>query len=146
MMSLIGDSKKIPLDITANDTLSISKIGNFAKDTDYFNFKKNEHSPIAQKYHPQESIEELDEERGESKQSRRQKPKEELDQLLKSRSKSRGGWGEMSSVNDDIVVEIDKMLQPRQRPKSHLSSMGERTLYSYENDKLTQKRSTFLDM
>lgn len=72
MMSLIGDSKKIPLDITSNETLSISKLGNFAKDTNYFNSLAREGSPIPDKYNPKESIQELDEERAEeSRQSRR---------------------------------------------------------------------------
>jgi hypothetical protein len=30
-------------------------------------------------------------------------PKDELDKMLISRQKSRGGWGEMSSVNSDIT-------------------------------------------
>jgi hypothetical protein len=30
----------------------------------------------------------------------------------------------MSSVNDEVVNEIEKMLQVKQRPKSHLSSVG----------------------
>lgn len=53
MMSLVGESKKIPMDITANDTLSISKLGSFAKDTDYFNRQRINQSPLAQRYHPQ---------------------------------------------------------------------------------------------
>jgi hypothetical protein len=31
---------------------------------------------------------------------------DELDKLIDSRAKSRGGWGEMSSVNSDITKEI----------------------------------------
>ena len=45
MMSLIGDSKKIPLELNANDTLSISKLGDFAKDSDYFHAKRSS-SPV----------------------------------------------------------------------------------------------------
>jgi len=36
-MSLIGDSKKIPINIDSSETMSISNLGNFAKDTEYFN-------------------------------------------------------------------------------------------------------------
>jgi hypothetical protein len=62
MMSLVGDSKKIPLDLTSNSILSISKLGEFAKDTDYFRKKKgNGGSPTAQRYHPEESIQEEEE-------------------------------------------------------------------------------------
>lgn len=50
MMSLIGDSKKIPLDIDSNESMSISKLGNFAKDTDYFNSKNRNNSPM--RYRP----------------------------------------------------------------------------------------------
>ena len=75
MMSLIGDSKKIPLEFEANETMSISKLSNFAMDTDQFG-RKNE-SPIKQRYHPRESIAEEEEERGEeSRQSNRTKPKQ----------------------------------------------------------------------
>ena len=92
-MSLNGDSKKIPLDLTAKDALSISKLGDFAKDSDYFSMKRNLGSPVKEKYHARESIEEEDERIEDSRGSGRTKPKEELDKLLKSRSKSRGGWG-----------------------------------------------------
>lgn len=36
-MSLNGDSKKIPINIEPSETMSISNLANFAKDTDYFN-------------------------------------------------------------------------------------------------------------
>ena len=45
-MSLNGDSKKIPLDLTTKDALSISKLGDFAKDSDYFSMKRNLGSPV----------------------------------------------------------------------------------------------------
>jgi hypothetical protein len=50
---------------------------------------------------------------------------------MESRKKSRGGWGELSSVNEEMVDEIDHMLQNRSRPKSHLAKAGENSLQSY---------------
>ncbi len=44
--------------------------------------------------------------------------------LIESRKKSRGGWGELSSVNSDMVNEIDHMLKNNQRPKSHLAKVA----------------------
>jgi len=53
LVSLAGDSKKIPINILSNDSLSISKLGNFAKDTDYFHSNKKEGSyQIKQKFSP----------------------------------------------------------------------------------------------
>lgn len=54
-MSLVGDSKKIPLDIDSNESLTISNIEGFAKDTSYFDAitKKVKN---AQKYQAPESI------------------------------------------------------------------------------------------
>jgi hypothetical protein len=81
----------------------------------------NHQSPVRQKYNARinESIaEEADEDRdyvnNKSRQSNRNKPtkkessiyrnqQDELDKLIDSRAKSRGGWGEMSSVNSDIT-------------------------------------------
>jgi hypothetical protein len=58
MMSLIGDSKKIPMDLDANESLSISKLDHYAKDTGYFKSKQPPPPPSsnAHKYRPQESI------------------------------------------------------------------------------------------
>lgn len=143
MMSLIGDSKKIPLDFESNETMSISKLEGYAKDTDYF--KKNKKalppSPLQKRYKVNDSIQEEDEDRMEdSRNERRGKgrdPPEELDMLLQSRKKSRGGWGEMSSVNEDMVNEIENMMDNKQqRPKSHLSSVGEKSLLTYHNEQL----------
>jgi hypothetical protein len=58
MMSLVGDSKKIPLELGENETtMSISKLADFAKDTDYFKANRPSGSPSPQRYHPQNSIE-----------------------------------------------------------------------------------------
>lgn len=70
MMSLIGDSKKIPMDLDANESLSISKLDHFAKDTNYFKSKLPP-PPNSHKYRPQESIQEEDERREESRQASR---------------------------------------------------------------------------
>lgn len=53
VMSLNGESKKIPVNIDANESLSISKLDRFAVDTDYFH---NKGEPKGKKYNPQESI------------------------------------------------------------------------------------------
>ena len=83
----------------------------------------NGQSPVKQKLNTRihESIaEEADEDRdyinvnNKSSQSNRNKhtkkesslyknQNDELDKLMESRAKSRGGWGEMSSVNSDIT-------------------------------------------
>ncbi len=81
----------------------------------------NHQSSAKQKYNARinESIaEEADEDRdyvnNKSRQSNRNKQtikessiyrnqQDELDKLIDSRAKSRGGWGEMSSVNSDIT-------------------------------------------
>ena len=73
MVSLIGDSKKIPLDLAGKDHLSISKIGDFAKDSDYFNVNRNIGSPLKERYHPKESIQEEDERIEDSRGSNRRK-------------------------------------------------------------------------
>jgi len=53
MMSLIGDSKKIPIDITTNEPLTISNLDGFAKDTDFFRKNKVQQQPTMQKrYNP----------------------------------------------------------------------------------------------
>ncbi len=60
VISLIGESKKIPLDIDSNESLTISNIEGFAKDTSYFDAisrkVKNGH-----KYQAPQSIIEEDE-------------------------------------------------------------------------------------
>ena len=70
---------------------------------------------------------------------------DELDKLMHSRAKSRGGgeWGEMSSVNSDITKEIQELLKKKDngmgsngRPSS-ISNAGRQTLmtkqpYAYE--------------
>lgn len=52
--------------------------------------------------------------------------------MMQSRQKSRGGWGEMSSVNSDITKQIEQLLKKKEgkneRPTSHLSNAGRQTL------------------
>lgn len=91
----------------------------------------NGQSPAKQKFNTRinESIaEEADEDRdyfnNKSRESNRNKQtkkesslyrnqQDELDKMIDSRAKSRGGWGEMSSVNSDITKEIDELLKKK---------------------------------
>lgn len=71
---------------------------------------------------------------------------------MDSRAKSRGGWGEMSSVNSDITKEIDELLKKKEngmgsnnngRPSS-ISNAGKQSLskqgYAYDGLTLSNFR------
>ena len=85
----------------------MSKLSDYARETQYF--KNPQMKKKSSAYQIQESIVEEDEERIESRKAPRKQydklknEEDELDRLMKSRQKSRGGWGEMSSVNSDIT-------------------------------------------
>ncbi len=76
--------------------------------------------------------------------------KDELDRLIDSRAKSRGGWGQMSSVNSDITKEIEELLRKKDnsmgnnngRPSS-ISNAGRQSLvkqgYAYDGLTLSIK-------
>jgi predicted nucleotide-binding protein (sugar kinase/HSP70/actin superfamily) len=153
----------------------MSQVEDFAKDSAFFhkgpnNNRNNGQSPAIQKYNARiaESIaEEADEDRdyanNKSRQSNRNKQTkkestlyknqhDELDKLMDSRAKSRGGWGEMSSVNSDITKEIDELLKKKEngiesnnngRPSS-ISNAGKQSLskqgYAYDGVTLSNFR------
>lgn len=84
------------------------------------------------------------------KRSSRQE-RDELDRLIDSRAKSRKGWDEMSSVNEDITKEIEELLRKKENPigggnnarPSSISNAGRQTLakQGYAYDGLTLSNS-----